>query len=46
MEESVEQFKNEIQTRFKQYLQPFMIVTYITDPRFQGEWYEKIGSMS
>ena len=46
MEESVDQFKDEIQTRFEQYLQPFMIVAYITDPRFQGEWHEKIASVS
>ena len=41
-DDTLEQFKEDIQARFEQYLQPFMVAAYITDPRFQKDWYDML----
>ena len=40
--EKLVQFEDEIKKRFDQYCEPYMIVAYITDPRYQDEWPEML----
>ena len=38
--EKLQQFQDEIKRRFDQYREPFMVIAYMMDPRYQEEWPE------